>query len=289
MNNFSEEQNKEELLNLLKLQRYTYNQVSIISNINFVLSVVIPIVLSFIGLFNIPLNIVTFINLIGVVCVLIYLWLTTKIKTKKEQAATIQYLFDVKLFDFKTNKLICKNSTEILTLSQNDKIKKLKGLENWYSIKSNLETKDAIFSCQQQNIRWDSKLRKIYLSCVIVFSLIAIFVILSIGILKNLQFNTFWSYIFLLVPIITYCLSFIFASIDNIKQQKELNNIFELFKAKSDISIKELVSLEEKIFYYRKDLIKIPNWFFNIFKHSMQNEADNYAKVESDSYSKSKK
>ena len=98
MNNFSEKQNTEELLNLLKFQRLKYNQISIISTINFVLSVVIPIILGFIGLFNIPTNIINYINFVGVVCVLICLWLVLKIKAMKEKAATIQYIFDIKLF-----------------------------------------------------------------------------------------------------------------------------------------------------------------------------------------------
>ena len=289
MNNFSEKQNTEELLNLLKFQRFKYNQVSIISTINFVLSVIIPIILGFIGLLNIPTNIISYINFIGAVCVLVCLWLLLKIKTMKEKAASIQYLFDIKLFDFIPNTLICNNINEIIALSKNDKIKKQKGLENWYSIGNNLEIKDAIFSCQQQNIRWDSKLRIFYLSSVIVFCLIAIFVILSIGILKNLLFNTLGTYIFLLVPIITYCISFLFTATENIKQQKELKSVFDCYKSKNDISFKDLASLEEKIFHYRKDLIKIPNWFFKIFKQSMQNEADHYAKVESETYSKSKK
>lgn len=288
MNNINTKQNSEELLNLLKLQRYKYNKVSKISTLNFILSVITPIVISLIGLFNIPNNVVSYINYIGAVCVIICLWLSTRIKTIKEKAATVQYLFDVKLFGFKTNSFICNNTTEILALSKDKRIQKLKGLENWYSIKDNLDMNTAIFSCQQQNIRWDSKLRKIYLFCIVTICFISIFTIVSIGILKNLQLNTLWTYVFLLIPIISYCVSLFFSTIDNIRQQKELNNICSTYKTKKDITTKELISFEEKIFYYRKDLIKIPNWFFNIFKRSMQKEADEYSEVESEIYSKTK-
>ena len=170
MNNLSERQNNPELISLLKLQRYKYNKAAYVSTLNFFLSVVVPIILSVIGLFKIPDNYISFINYIGAICTIICLWLSTRIKTMKESAAKVQYVFDVKLFGFKQNNFIC-NSTmnELLTLSSKEKIQNLKGLENWYSIKSNLKTNDAIFSCQQQNIRWDKKLRKLF--CILFYQL----------------------------------------------------------------------------------------------------------------------
>ena len=82
-------------------------------------------------------------------------------------------------------------------------------------------------------------------------------------------------------------MNFIFSSIDDIKNQNELVEIFNSYKTKKNLSIKELTSLEEKIFHYRKGLVKIPNWFFNIFKKSMQKEAEDYSEIESNIYTKS--
>ena len=287
MNNLNEKQNNHDLLSLLKLQRYKYNQVSKISTLNFILSVLVPIGISIIGLFNLSSTTVSYINYIGALCTGVYLWLSFKLKTMKENAAKIQYVFDVQLFGFKQNYLICNNSlTELLALSKGEKVQRLKGLENWYSIKNNLHINDAIFSCQQQNIRWDKKLRKYFLSFIIVLGLLSIFTITTIAILNNVEFNILWSYTFLLMPIVSYFISFIFSCVDDIKQQNELNESFNFYKTQKTISIKDLSSLEEKIFQYRKGLIKIPNWFFNIFRKFMQKEADDYSEVESDKYSK---
>ena len=287
MNNLHEKQNNHDLLSLLKLQRYNYNQVSKISTLNFILSVLVPIGISIIGLFNLSSTTVSYINYIGALCTGIYLWLSFKLKTMKENAAKIQYVFDVQLFGFKQNYLICNNSlTELLALSKGEKVQKLKGLENWYSIKNNLHINDAIFSCQQQNIRWDKKLRKYFLSFIIILGLFSTFTITTIAILNNVEFNILWSYTFLLMPIVSYFISFIFSCVDDIKQQNELNESFNFYKTQKTISIKDLSSLEEKIFQYRKGLIKIPNWFFNIFRKFMQKEADDYSEVESDKYSK---
>ena len=288
MNNFNEKQNNPELLSLLKLQRYKYNKVSYVSTLNFILSVVLPIILSIIGLFNIPDNYISYINYVGAICTIICLWLSSTLKTMKENAAKIQYVFDVQLFGFKQNNLICSSTmTDLLALSKKEKIQNLKGLENWYSIKNNIKTNDAIFSCQQQNIRWDKKLRRLFLYFILSISFVSLFAIVSIAILKNLEFNILWSYIFLLMPIIAYCMSFIFSSIDDIKNQNELVEIFNSYKTKKNLSIKKLSSLEEKIFHYRKELVKIPNWFFYIFRKSMQKEADDYSEIESDKYTKS--
>lgn len=289
MNNLNEKQNSLQLLNLLKLQRYKYNKVSQLSTTNFIFSVIIPILLSIIGLFNIPDNFVSYINYIGAICVFVCLWLSTKIKEKKECAAQVQYVFDITLFEFKQNKFICNSSlTEMQAEALNKNVQDIKGLENWYSINNSLDIKDAIFSCQQQNIRWDKKLRKMFLSSVISIGFFSVFIIISIAILKNLNFNILWSYLFLLMPIITYCTTFIFATIYNLKEQKQLALVINNYKSKNNILLKELNAFEEKIFHYRKELIKIPNWFFNILRNSMQKEADNYSKCESNNNTKKK-
>ena len=288
MNNFNEKQNNFELLSLLKLQRHKYNKVAFVSTFNFILSVIVPIILSIIGLFKIPDNYISYINYVGAVCTIMCLWLSSSLKTMKENAAKVQYIFDVQLFGFKQNSFIC-NSTmaDLLAQSKKEKIQNLKGLENWYSIKSNIKTNDAIFSCQQQNIRWDKKLRRFFLYFILSISFLSLFTIVSIAILKNLEFNILWSYIFLLMPIIAYSMSFIFSSINDIKNQNELVEILNSYKTKKNLSIKELSSIEEKIFHYRKGLVKIPNWFFYIFRKSMQKEADYYSEIESDKYTKS--
>ena len=123
MNNFNDKQNTPELLSLLKLQRHKYNIVSYVSTLNFSLSVVLPIILSIIGLFKMPDNCISYINYIGAVCTIICLWLSSTLKTMKENAAKVQYVFDVQLFGFKQNEFIC-NSTmnDLLTLSNKDKI-----------------------------------------------------------------------------------------------------------------------------------------------------------------------
>ena len=109
-----------------------------------------------------------------------------------------------------------------------------------------------------------------------------VLLIVSFAILSDISFNVLWSYIFLIMPIFTYCIVFTITTKSNLKDQDELINTFNQYKNKKTISNKDLISLEEKIFYYRKDLVKIPNWFFNLYRKEMQEEANNYAKVESE-------
>lgn len=290
MNDLNIKQNIPESLSLLKLQRYKYNIISIIATFNFIISVIIPIILSFIGLVPMQNNFVQYINYLGLICTFFSLWLDFKLKKLKEDASQIQYLFDINLFGMRQNPLISKLSlNELLVAANRSKIQKLQGVENWYSIGDNLNKIDAIYSCQKQNIRWDKRLRKKYLSAIVVVCILAILGIISVAILVNLPFNTLWSYIFLLVPIISYCATFIFSSISNIKEQDNLLNLFQKYNNTKKLTLKKLESLEEKIYYYRKELVKIPNWFFLIFKSSMQKDADSYSKFESDTFFKSDK
>lgn len=283
MNNIAVKQNEEAMLSLLKLQRFKYNNISKISTLNFILSVMLPIILSIIGLFDLQENVVLYINLIGAVCIFICLFLDTRIKELKNNAAQVQYIFDINLFGWKQNSLISNLSlTELISIAQKDKIKSLTGLENWYSIDKTLSVNNAIFSCQQQNIRWDKKLRKRYMNLINIGCAVFVLLIVSFAILSDISFNVLWSYIFLIMPIFTYCIIFAITTKSNLKDQDELINTFNQYKDKKTISNKDLISLEEKIFYYRKDLVKIPNWFFNLYRNEMQEEADNYAKVESE-------
>lgn len=281
MNSIRQKQNSADMLNLLKLQRYRYTQISKLSTLNFLFAVILPIILTIVGTFNISDNYIKYINFLGLVCTFIHLCLNFKIKNSKDDTSQIQYMFDINVFNLKQSKLISNYTlTELISQAQNEKIQKQKGLEGWYSISDDLDKNDAIFSCQQQNIRWDKKLRKIYLCSLTFISLIGVFIIISIAILKNLPFNILWSYILLLIPLISYCASFIFTSISNMKDQQNLYNIFEKYKFEKPLTIKKLESLEEKIYHYRKELIKIPDWFFKIFRNSMQKEADNYCIIE---------
>ena len=290
MNDFKTKQNYPDLLNLLKLQRYKYSIASIISTIHFIISVVIPIGLSCIALLNIKDTLLVYFNFLGVVCEVICIFLPITINKYKSTAAQIQYVFDISLFGLRIDKLISNYSiVELVTESQKKRIQRLKGLENWYSIDDTLDTNNAIFSCQQQNIRWDKTLRKTFLTCMICVCSISIFAIISIAIIKDLAFNTLWSYIFLLLPIITYCIKFILSCKNDLKEQNYLSIIINSYSSKKTFTKKELEYLEAKIYYYRKDLIKIPNWFFSIFRKHQQKYADNYAKTESEQYTKKRK
>lgn len=273
MNNFNEKQNTNEMLDLLKLQRYRYNQVSKIAVLNFILSVLLPIIISLIVLFLTKNNYIVFINFIGAFCVLLCIYLNFLIKKMKDDAAQIQYVFDINLFDFKQNIYISNYSiADLLTRAKNPKVQKIREIEEWYKIPKDLDKKRAIFLCQKQNINWDKNLRKKYLSCIIIMCVLSIFIILSIAIIKNVFIDQFFSYILLFMPIISYAIIFIFQTKNNLKEQSELYSLLKKNKSQKNISEKELRSIEEKIHYYRKELVKIPNWFFSIFKKSIQED-----------------
>lgn len=283
MNDFSERQNSKEIIDLLKYQRFEYNRISKLASLNFVISVVIPIILSLIGLFNLPDNVIVYINFLGALCTICCIYLSTKIKSMKDFASQIQYFADIKLFQMKPNKLIFRQGqVDIYSQSQKAKIQKVKGVNNWYSISNTLDINHAIFSCQQQNLRWDKRLRKFYLILISFLGIISVIIISSIAILKNVGFSILWSYILLFIPIISFFLSFIFSCISNIKEQSKLLCTIQEYRSTKSLSINKLEKLEESIYFYRKELVKIPNWFFKLTWKHIQTEADNYSIVEED-------
>lgn len=285
MNNINQRQNTFESLSLLKLQRYKYNQVSKWEVGQFLLAVVLPVIISVIELFNIPTKMIVFLNFfgfLGIVVLFISECFTAKYKT---YAAQVQYIFDTRLYGMKQNKLISKLVVdELLVESKNDKIQNITGVKNWYSIDDNLELNNAIFSCQKQNIYWDTKLRKLYRRILTSICGIALLPIILIPIFKNLLFNV-WMYCLLFIASnIGYFLKYFGSINENLKEQNELMNIINEYQLKRKLTLKELQELEEKLYYYRANLIKIPNWIYNITKKKMQEEANYRAQIESEKY-----
>lgn len=285
MNDINQRQNTFESLSLLKLQRYKYNQVSKWEVTQFLLAVVVPVIISIIELFNIPTKMIVFLNFLGVLGIVVLFISEYFTKKCKTYAAQVQYIFDTRIYGMKQNKLISKLVVdELLVESKNDKIQNITGVENWYSIEDNLELNNAIFSCQKQNIYWDTKLRKLYRKILIYICSIALLTIVLIPIFKDLLFNV-WMYCLLFIAgNIGYFLKYFGSINENLKEQNELMNVINEYQSKTKLSLKELQDLEEKIYYYRTNLVKIPNWIYNITKKKMQEEADYRAKLESEKY-----
>lgn len=189
--------------------------------------------------------------------------------------AEIQQYFDVNLFSFYINNKDkwgeIKTKSQILELLVSNE-KQEKRFENWYNFSNSTDLKEQIFYCQSQNIRWSKKLYSYYktvMGCLTIFSFI-FFVLLSIYVSSLNKMLVFASVI---IPFIDYWVTVMIACNDSFEKLSELEKekeVIEQALQKKKLNINTLISLQYKIFNFRKSAYIIPNLFYNIMKANLQ-------------------
>ena len=198
--------------------------------------------------------------------------LSNKIKEKKKAAADLQQYIDINLYSKITETnfedwgyTYSANKINDLLSKYECKYDEYKKVKNWYEDYSKLTPVQQVYYCQRENIRWDYKLRRNYITILIIIGFI--YLILAI--------NSFISDIALTVV----CAIPIF---DRIKKDiydlhKDCQRLTRM-KAKIDIIIKqienknikneirELADLQNEIKENRESAKLIPDCFYAIYE-----------------------
>ncbi|MCM1566683.1 MAG: hypothetical protein FNP40_15470 [Dehalobacter sp. 4CP] len=196
----------------------------------------------------------------------------------KEIGAKIQQTFDVKLYGMHMNFGIL-NRDDIANVTADYASLDLKKVENWYSDYYSLSISEQIFHCQQENIRWDGKLRKNYLWFNIAACMILSVAILLIAILAKSSLFQFFAMLAWAIPIWQFFLNQCKDIYCDLGTLKELKNEYELIlNNKVNYSDSELYAqletLQSFIFDHRKKAVLIPNWFYRCFQRKFQTHED---------------
>lgn len=280
MNTILVDQNKPELIKLLKAQRVAYTEAKRIQNIEWwvqIISLISPLV----GILVLPRIYEQ--GFIYLTTVLLIFYAITYIlgKNKTKEGANIQEQFDTKIFNLPWDSFLVGDKVDthrIIELSRNYKKDDLK---DWYSkeIKPDIEERVAILICQNINLTWDSSLRKRFINYFTIFTITYCFIFLIIIFCKNLGFQESTN---LFLPVFPYLL---FAVI-NISNQNEIllkkkivkdkiRDCLEKYKQYSQQpSIEELRSIQNLIYNERSKPEKIPNWFYRRYKENMESTLD---------------
>lgn len=152
---------------------------------------------------------------------------------------------------------------------------------NWYSDYSALPYEQAVYNCQKENIRWDISIRKKYRSFLISLASLTVIVITISAILQRMNVLSLIVIIFSIAPLFSYFYSGFQKLHKDIVSQQQLyaiiNSIEGKLKSKKKIR-DEIEELQVEIFNYRKKAYLIPNWFYKLFRKTMQTEEDRLAK-----------
>ena len=282
MNRITQIQNEGKFIEYLKAQRVAYSQCKVYQLFD-VISILLAIVLPMIGILN--KDIVNYLGAFGVLWTIIYLVSENYRKKKTEQGAKIQEQFDTELFDISWNNILCKNKVNSDT--QIDLAKDYEGndLSNWYSLEvdSSLPKSIAIILCQRINFSWELKLRKRYVTFLIVLLASYYGLFTAFFIFKNIGF---YDMLLLVAP----SLSFLIYGVQNSLSLKnhinsknetigQIDQILDKYSVGGETPNENILRQIQDIIYSERTVPeKIPDWFYKLSKSSNEDRTDNIIK-----------
>lgn len=269
-NKIAETQNTDKNIARLASQRQLYNDIEVLDKINLCFSVIIP--LGFAAIQEIAgwdwAKVIS--GCVSIAMLVLSLAIFSQGKAKKTLAASIQQEFDIDVFQMPwDNKLFGKRknlNSEIAKYSKkilNDDRKKNK-LYNWYRTEvDSFPLNKAILVCQKENFSWDAGLRKRYRIFALVFVAGIIIVSVGISLLKGDSAQDLLLRFVIILPALRWFVNVISGLNDDLKRMESLENVLYSVEDKQMI---DLQFIQKEIFENRKSAIKIPDWFYNIFR-----------------------
>lgn len=298
MTNISERQNEPENIKKLQAQRQTYSEIKFWMIFISITGVILPIVVSlftfafdnyyFSELFGFEKkDIGHFSASVGIFSTISIELMSNFLKRKKEDAAKIQEMFDTEVFSLPWDNINVGSKPDVgLIFEKSKKFDKnhphYTGFVDWYTIKAaTFRYPEAIAFCQQQNLHWDSSLRKYIVSKAKVILTVVILTIFILGLfndftLRNLMTNV----VLILLPICLFFYKMITEHQETIKEMGRLRETNEslinsIISASplTDNFIFQCRQLQTAIYNHRKLARPIPNWLHKRRKDDQEDES----------------
>lgn len=280
-NNIATKQNEQTFIDRLAAQRHLYSKAKRLSNLLFVVCVLVPVLLAiakvvFPDCVNLPKVIVVY----SVVATLLRIWLKDLTTERKLLAARIQQLFDCDLFGLQWNKALCGPMPKPEEVHRETKGASYNKLQNWYEpIVSRLPLSVGALVCMRTNVVYDQSLRKSYSTLCYVLTALAIIAVATLGMLNNTgMWDAFLYGIVPLMPLVTWGIDLYKQHKANYKALCNIEPIIEdgLNQAKNshDVGQRTLEEIQNFIFLHRKTSYLIPDLFYKM--NRKRNEAAAY-------------
>lgn len=275
------------MLRLLKAHRTAYSEIKKLQLGFELIALIIALALPFAYIFFPEIK--TGVGIVAALLSIVAIVIDRIQKKKTKAAASIQEKFDRALFELDENIYDRPNilsTEEIIALAN-----RYKGddLSDWYSkkITTAIPHNMAVLLCQKANLSWDASLRKKYRAMIWVLLLIysgGTFYTASVTFNETREF--LWQTLFLLVggaAFVKYCVGVILEKGDIINEKTELSKLidkhFQDYKSNRIEPTKcQLSHLQSKIFISRTKTVKIPTWFYRVFKSQDEVSMDQMTK-----------
>lgn len=281
-NTIIKKQNEDIYLLLLKAQRIAYSSAKNYQIIDFI-SIFIAITQTILTILDYAVYL-KFLAVIAVFWTLIILLSDIGRKNVTKTGAIIQEQFDIELFKIERNFVLVPDLIEydkIVSLSR--KYKK-KDLKNWYSneIDNTLPYSIAILLCYKQNIDWGINLRNkfsVFLICILAIFMIPFIIQFS----SKTTYDLFY-YIAPSLPFLVFVVTMLRNLNENVNRYKDINKIVKDYldkykNNKIEPENKILRQIQDIFFIQRLNPYKVPDWFYRLYKDSINRDVDEALKL----------
>ena len=283
-NGIQKRQNEEKSICMLAAQRSLYNKAKNFNTISFIISIILPLFLSFflVRLGNDEKLRIT-LYIIVILSMFLNLYLSSETKNIKKLAAFIQQKFDIYVYDMKWDKHLFgknKNVDDDIVEYSNKIINtpaERESLTNWYvSSVDNKPLNKAILICQRENFSWDCGLRKRAKYFYTILILVLIFIVFIIGIINNEVVNKLLERIVFIIPMLRWLFTICQDLTNDITRLKDID---VKINSNNDKNIEDLKEIQRDIFEHRKNCYTIPNWLYKFFKNNEEDKQHRLANM----------
>lgn len=299
MNSINVKQSETKSIRLLAAQSQLYSAAKLFTNIQFVVSVLVPPLISFVLFYFDSIKEVgafqssKLLALYGLLAVAVdILFLDKTISFRIGLASSIQQIFDSHVFKLKeSSQVFVSSCDEEYILQQSRKYLKRDAnyskLHGWYSdIDDDLPLPVARMLCQRQNIYWSQSLRSDFIKLIRIIAIISITAIIAIAFSKHVSLFDFVTDIVApSLPVVLYYTRESRKNKNLLNSQsvmlKEIGTIWE-FLMREQIVLEDIddftYSLQNEIFKYRMESSLIPDIFYLFSRSKNENLSAETAK-----------
>ncbi|MCU0440399.1 MAG: S-4TM family putative pore-forming effector [Raineya sp.] len=285
--NILERENLPENIQKLSAQREIYTRAKNILLVQLIITVPIILVLSVFKIllesifkFDIEWLIATYALILLIVD---NFMIINKIKFFKEKAAGIQELFDCEVLAISWNKILIIEKPEITDIVEYDKLHQARRVQgdfaNWYAkdIKNVPDEMAKIF-CQNENITYDSRVRKKIMDWIKYISLVTLILLILIASIGDLSFRKFILNVAIpFLPVLGISVKWYYEQKNSIKNLKEIrsiqDSIWENFKLTKEIP-NDIITrqIQDRIYLHRKTCALIPDFVYNKMRNNQEEQ-----------------
>lgn len=295
MNTYFDDQNKPEMISLQAAQRELYSSVKKYLAVSFILTVIVPtlvsiiyLILNFFPNYTFPW-LKTSLTIYGFIMLFINNLLLNHIGATKKLAARVQEEFDTRLFTLDWNDIVAGKRPgphEWVEPAERHLKKNGSGtLTNWYlNYSIDLPSPVMTLLCQSKNLGWDARLKQKISDVLSIILAINCIVLLILAIVINPSAAALFSLVALLAPVYQFYYRYVsenkksVARADELrlKVESELDKITESRVFNTDHLQKLSRNIQDQIFIYRSLGNPVPDY---LHRNNRMRDEERYDRI----------